>query len=109
MIYFNIRLYRLLRMRENDYLITQRSNPYLNIAAPIPYKQPTSLRDYQITRNFIHDMNKFISQLTIYGSVALYVYVPLVSILKLCILLTDCVCEFHIVLIINSDTFPKQH
>jgi hypothetical protein len=29
--------------------------------------------------------------------------------LKLCILPTQCICVFHMVLTINSDCFPKQH
>jgi hypothetical protein len=31
------------------------------------------------------------------------------DILKLCILPTECICVFRVVLTINSDCFPKQH
>jgi hypothetical protein len=36
-------------------------------------------------------------------------YVPPAQALKICILVTQCVCEFRMVLTINSDCFPKQH
>jgi hypothetical protein len=37
------------------------------------------------------------------------IYTTRFNILKLCIVLTQCICVFHVILTVNSDCFPKQH
>jgi hypothetical protein len=38
-----------------------------------------------------------------------YIYTTCFNTSKLCILPTQCICVFRMVLAINSDCFPKQH
>jgi hypothetical protein len=60
---------------------------------------------YQTTRRYIpltHNLN----HLKTSGH---YIYTVCLNTLKLCILPTQCICVFRMVLKINSDCFPKQH
>jgi hypothetical protein len=47
--------------------------------------------------------------LTHYSRSGYYIYTTCFNKLELCILSTECICVFLMVLTINSDCFPKQH